>query len=220
MNKKAILAITIFTIISGVTFWSFFRGGKLSDLSNLVFQQQKKEIVDNKIGEWKTYQNKEVGVSFQYPDIFKRVNIQVVKGDTGRMLTGVLEFTQNHWISFGGTTKDYKASKGGGIMDTQGYEKQGDTYAIKFLWGKAPVVPSEFWPVNNGDGQSIVIRNTEIGQVLSRESVAVFVNIPNSLFSGIVFEIHPLNPNESVDEKEIEILRQIASSLTFINQHL
>ncbi|MFZ2303459.1 MAG: hypothetical protein WAV98_01550 [Minisyncoccia bacterium] len=214
MNKKTII-IAIFTIVSGVTLWSIFMGGRLADRGNPISQQQKKEIVDNKIGEWKMYQNKEFGISFQYPDIFKRVNIQVVNGDTGRRLTGVLEFAQNHWISFGGVTKDFTKSRGGSLVDTYGYEKVGDAYLVKFVWGDDRVVPSEFWSVNKGGDKAIVVRNTEIGQVLSNKSVAVFVNIPNSLFPGIVFEIHPLLSNESVDEKEIEILRQIVSSITF-----
>lgn len=213
--KNIILIITILLAVVGVTIWSISKGGKLADTGNPVSQQQDKKTTDNKKEEWKMYQNKEVGISFQYPNIFKRVNMQVVNGDTGRMFTGVLEFAQNHWISFGGATKNYTASRGGGITDTLGYEKQGDKYVIEFVWGKNQVIPSEFWPVNDGKGQAIVIRNTEIGQILSREGVAVFVNIPNSLFSGIVFEIHPLRSGDPVNEKEVEILRQIVSSIMF-----
>lgn len=213
--KNKILIITILAIVSGVIIWIISKSDKLADTSNPIPQQQDEEIADNKMEEWKMYQNKEVGVSFQYPDIFKRVNMQVVNGDTGRIFTGVLEFAPNHWISFGGATTDYSKARGGSILDTQGYEKQGDKYVIKFSWGEDQVVPSEFWSVDDGKGQAIVIRNTEIGQILSRESVAVFVNIPNSLFSGMVFEITSLRSGEPVDEKEVEILRQIVSSTTF-----
>lgn len=161
--------------------------------------------------EWKIYQNSEAGISFQYPDIFNRVNMQVVNGDTGRIFTGVLEFFPNHWISFGGITEDYSATRGGTITDTRGYTKKGDDY---FVFGVRPEAYA-FWEYNNNNSQALVVTNTEIGQVLSRESVAVFVNIPNSPFSGIVFEIHPLNSSEPVDKKDIEILRQIVSSITF-----
>jgi hypothetical protein len=122
----------------------------------------------------------------------------------------VLELAPNHWISFGGVTKDYSASKGGDITDTHGYEKQGEKYAIKFVWGNQDVIPSEFWLVNSRKDQAIVVQNTEIEQILSRESIAAFVNIPDSSFPGIVFETTP------VDKNEIEMLRQIVSSITFV----
>ena len=202
-------------LVAGAIIWGISEGDKLVDIDNSVSQQQNKETADSKTGEWKMYQNKEVGISFQYPNIFKRVNVQVVNGDTGRIFTGVLEFAPNHWISFGGVTTDYSKAQGGSILDTYGYEKQENKYVVKFAWGENQVVPSEFWPMNDGKGQAIVVRNTEIGQILSRESVAVFLNIPNSLFRGIVFEIHPLLSGESVNEKEIEILHEIVSSITF-----
>ncbi len=214
MKNKLLVAILLM-VIAGLIIWAISKNDKLADTSDSVLQQQDKGVTDNKTEEWKIYQNKEVGISFRYPDIFKRVNMQMVNGDMGRIFTGVLEFAPNHWISFGGATADYSKAQGGSILDTQGYEKQGDKYAIKFVWGKNQIMPSEFWPVNHGNGQAIVIRNTEIGQILSRESVAVFVNIPNSLFPGMVFEIHPLRSDEPVNKNELEILRQIVSSITF-----
>lgn len=186
-----------------------------SKIQELKSQKEKQNRINALTGELKTYQNKEVGISFQYPDIFNRVDMRIINGETGRMFTGVLEFAPNHWISFGGATEDYTASKGGTLIGTHGYEKQGEKYAIKFVWGDQEVAPSGFWPINGGKDQAIVMRDTEIEQVLSRESIAAFVNIPNSSFPGVVFEISPSSPGQTLDEKEIEILRQIVSSITF-----
>lgn len=213
MKNKILVIATL--LLVGTTIWGISKGDKLTDMDNSVSQQQNKRTTDNKTWEWKIYQNKEVGISFQYPNIFKRVNMQVVNGDTGRIFTGVLELASNHRISFGGATTNYSKAQGGSLLETQGYKKQGDKYLVKFTWGENQVVPSGFWPVNNGKGQAIVVRNTEIEQILSRESVVVFVNIPNSPFSGMAFEIHSPRSDEPVDEKEVEILRQIVSSITF-----
>ncbi|MDP3771946.1 MAG: hypothetical protein Q8Q94_01050 [bacterium] len=213
--KNKILVIVLLTIIGGLVVWSLSKSDKLAGPNNVVPQPQDKQIIDDKTGELKLYQNKEIGISFRYPDIFRRVDMGVHSGETGRRFTGVLEFAPNQLISFGGTTKDYSASRGGSITDTHGYEKQGEKYAIKFIWGNQEVTPGELWPVNSGKDQAIVIRNMEIEQVLSRESVAAFVNIPNSPFPGIVFEMTPVSPDKSVNEKQVEILRQIVSSITF-----
>lgn len=166
--------------------------------------------------EWKTYENKDVGISFKYPAIFDRVDAHIINGETGRVLTGVLEFMPNHWISFGGATEDFTWGKGGSLTDTYGYKKKGEKYFLKFIWGDNEVIPSEFLPVNGGNDQAILIRDKEINQMLSSKAVAVFVNIPNSPFQGLVFMLCPTDGRETVDEKEVDILRQIVSSVTFI----
>jgi len=189
--------------------------GELTDTNNHALQPQDEQNNDDQTDEWKIYENKEIGVSFRYPNIFTRVDTRITNGETGRIFTGVLEFTPNHWIFFGGVTKDYSASKGGSIISTHGYEKQGEKYAINFVWGKEEIVPNEFWPINDGKDQALVVRNTRIEQILSPESIAVFLNIPESSFPGIVFEIASSRAGEPVDDKEVEILRQIVSSITF-----
>ena len=218
--KTKIVIIAVFLVVAfGAVAWNMYKGEAPEATSIPITSDNTQDQLatkDLEMGEWKTYQNKEVGISFQYPDIFERVDIRVVNGDTGRMFIGVLEFVPNHWISFGGVTKDFRVGKGGSITGTVGYEKRDDRYFLKFIWGENEVVPSEFWPVNGGTDQAIVIRNTEIGQILSPEQIAAFVNIPHSPFSGLVIEVGPEYAGESVDEKEVEILRQIVSSLTFI----
>ena len=178
-------------------------------------QREEQGRINALTGEWKTYQNKEVGISFKYPDIFKRTDMKIIKGDTGRMLNGVLEFAPNHWISFGGVTEDFSQAKGGSILDTLGYEKNGGKYFLKFIFGKNEVVPGEFWKVNGGKNEAIVIRDTEIEQILSNKDTAVFVNIPKSPFHGIVFSITPQDSGEPISTEEVEILHKIVSSIVF-----
>lgn len=211
--KNKVLIIALLAII-GVVVWNMSKDDKLAN-TNSPTRPQNKQITDDKTGELKKYQNKEVGISFQYPDILKRVDMSVVNGETGRKFTGVLEFAPNHWISFGGVTREYTTSRGGSVADTHGYEKQEEKYVIKFVWGNQEVIPSEFWPVNSGKDQAIVLRDIEIEQILSRETIAAFVNIPNSHFPGVIFEMTPSSSDQSVNEKEVRILHQIVSSITF-----
>lgn len=214
MKNKILITIFVTITVSAVA-WSIPKEDRLADKSNLAPHPQDKHIPEKETVEWKKYHNEEVGISFEYPDIFERVDMQVINGETGRQFIGVLEFYPNHWISFGGATNDYTASKGGTLVDTHGYEKQREKYAIKFVWGNQEVIPSEFWPVNGGKDQAIVLRNTNIEPVLSREGVAAFVKIPDSTFPGVVFEISASDSGEPVDEKDVAILRQIVSSITF-----
>ena len=178
-------------------------------------QVQNKDKFSADPKDWKTYKNTEVGISFRYPDIFEREDMSIRNGDTGRLFIGVLEFFPNHWISFGGATEDYRYPQGGSLIGTLGYEKQEEQYFVKFLWGKQKISPSEFWPVNSGKNQALVVRNSDIDQILAVGEIAAFVNIPHSPFPGIVFSITPTSLDGSVSEKDVQILRQIISSITF-----
>lgn len=214
MKNKFFLLGALFLI--GAIMWFMF-GGKFNITDNFMPNRQGTRIIDdvNHEEKWKLYENKDVGIFFQYPDIFKSVNAQLINGEEGRKFIGTLELDEDTRISFGGITENYTSPKGGSIMDTLGYEKRGDDYFIKFAWGNNQVVPSEFLPVNNRTGQAILVRGTDIEHVLSRETVAVFLNIPNSIFRGVVFEITPSRFGEPVSEKHVEILRGIISSVQF-----
>lgn len=159
--------------------------------------------------EYKTYKNEEVGISFTYPDIFQRVDVRVSSGKTGKKFSGILEFEPGHSISFGGVTEDYSSPRGGSIKDTLGYEQRGEQYFVRFIWGDVHVVSVEMWDTSNEHTQALVMRDTEIGHIFGAEGFAVFINIPNSEFQGIVF-----TPS-SHDSKEVKILQEIIASITF-----
>lgn len=171
--------------------------------------------------EWKTYRSEEAGFSFKYPDIFQRVDIGIrnnagIANDySGRSINGLLEFAPNHGISFGGVTKDYRAPKGGNITGTNGYEEKDGKFYLTFIWGKNEVVPSEFWPVNGGTEQALVVRGTGSSSILTVGAIAAVVNIPHSPFPGIVFETSAPRQGMAVNEREINLLRQIVSTITF-----
>lgn len=213
----AVLGAATYFVLCRTNTWSSVR----SDSATTTVQNEKDRSVENikpfstDMKDWKTYRNKEVGISFKYPDIFEREDFYIKKGDEGRMLIGVLALSPDYYIGFGGATKDYRYPQGGSIDGTLGYEKKGERYFIKFLWDKSEITPSEFWPVNSGKDQALVVRNTEIGQVLSVEEVAAFVNIPNSDFPGVAFYTSPQNIGEQVDERTVQIMKQIVSSITF-----
>lgn len=225
--KNKFLIFALFILVLGAVAWGVSRNQKTTNNAvipvateenkpqNTITNNETPTQVNLDTAEWKTYQNKEVGISFKYPDIFKRTDIKIIKGDTGRMFNGVLEFAPNHWISFGGVTEDFSQAKGGSILDTLGYEKDGSKYFLKFIWGKNEIVPSEFWKINGGKNEAIVIRDTGIEQILSSKDTAIFVNIPQSSFHGIVFSITPQNSGESVSAEEVEILHKIVSSIIF-----
>lgn len=218
MNKMLIVVAVIVFCAVGIGVWLQKMSSwsdineKLDQTSHQVQGTSTQTANQEKL---ETYENKDAGISFQYPDIFERVDIRITNGETGRMFIGVLEFSPNHRISFGGVTKDYTASKGGSLENTYGYEKQGEKYSVKFTWGNQDITPTGFWSVNNGKDMAVVVRNTEIEQVLSRESVAVFVNTLSESFPGVVFQLTP-GSSGLVDEKELEVLRQIVSSITFL----
>lgn len=216
MKNRILIAITfiITTLVVVVLLSRSQDTAPLTELTQILGQNGDKETLPD-LTEWKTYTNDEVGISFRYPDIFQRVDSHISEGTTGKIFSGVLEFEPNHWISFGGATKDHTASRGGGITDTYGYEKQGERYIIKFAWEEKEVTPKELWPINGGENQAIVIRDTEIDQILSHDGIAVFFNIPNSSFPGMVFEITPTSPGKAINEEEIKILHKIISSITF-----
>lgn len=164
--------------------------------------------------EYKMYTNEEVGISFTYPDIFQRVDIGVVDSGaldrkSGKYFGGVLELESGLLISFGGVTADYSSPRGGSIKDTTGYGQRGGQYFVRFAWGEVPVVSAEMWDTGDTNAQALVMRDTDMGHVFSPDRIAVFLNIPNSEFQGIVFV--PSSDNS----EEIAILQEIIASITF-----
>ena len=183
-------------------------------------EEQNEPITENSdLTTHKTFTNDEIGISFKYPDVFQRVDAHISdgyvsgtvygEGDAGKRFSGVLEFASGRSISFGGVTSDYSAPRGGSIKDTLGYTKDGDQYFVKFIWGNYQVATAELWDTSDANSKALVMRDTGIGHVFGSDSVAVFVNIPNSEFEGVVFV-----PSSS-DAKDMEILQDIVSSLTF-----
>lgn len=161
-------------------------------------------------GEVDTYYSTELGISFVYPRGIV-IDSTTTKGTTGKLLSGHFESREGIVIIFGGVTEDYRYPRGGSITNTLGYEKRGNDYFLKFIWGATKVVPSEFISINNGDDIAIVIKNTEIGQILNEKQIAAFVNTSNDSFPGFVFVIS--SQDGVLTDQDIKMFNDIIFSI-------
>ena len=245
MKKKIFIILLIILIIVAIIihFQLWFKSTKLSENFILIdsvdlkaiepnesffkevnISQSKKEnhvfsgevIKSQKTGMFR-YQNKDIGISFLYPDNLI-IRTGVSNGSSGRLFSGFLEFRTEKelldGISFGGVTNNFIKSRGGSIHDMTGWKKEGDKYYLKFIWGDYEIVPSEFIPINSGQAEALIVKNTEIGMVLNEKNIAAFINIPDSSFSGIVFVLKP-SRDSFLREKDIELFFDLISSINF-----
>lgn len=107
------------------------------------------------IASWQTYENKELGFSFEYPVSYGDFQISINDGETGKKFTG--NFQNNKYFSIGGITADFSAGRSGYFLDFVKYlNESGKYYHLMALDKKWLVEPIKILTV---DGQKILIVN-------------------------------------------------------------
>lgn len=145
----------------------------------------------NGIAGWKTYENKEIGISFKYPSEYGDFSISINNSETGKKYTG--GFQNNKVFSIGGITEDFTAGRSGYFLDFVKYlSESGKYYHLMALGKKWLVEPVK---ILNIDGQKILIvngdsyveeRNVEGPTINPGPNGGALVNLPsNGDFKGL-----------------------------------
>lgn len=111
-------------------------------------------IDQNEIAGWKTYENKEIGISFKYPSEYGDFSISMANSEAKKYTGG---FQNNKAFSIGGITEDFTAGRSGYFLDFVKYlSESGKYYHLMALGKKWLVEPVK---ILNVDGQKILIVN-------------------------------------------------------------
>lgn len=105
--------------------------------------------------DWKTYENKEIGLSFKYPASYGDFQISISNGWTGKIFKG--NFQNNEFFSIGGITADYTEGRGAYFLDFVKYLYEGEKYYHLMALDKRFLIePTKTLSV---DGQKVLIVN-------------------------------------------------------------
>jgi hypothetical protein len=145
---------------------------------------------DNATG-LKTYENKEIGLSFRYPANYGDFQISINNGETGKKFTG--GFQDNRHFSIGGITADFTAGRSGYFLDFVKYLYEGGKYyhlmALDKRWLVEPIktitVADQKVLIVNGDGY-VEERNVEGPTINPGPNGGALINIPGTgEFKGV-----------------------------------
>lgn len=163
----------------------------------------------NKTTIWKTYENQEIGFSFQYPENYGDFEIEVNEGETGKKFTG--SFQNNKHFSLGAITEDYSAGRSGYFLDFVEYlYEDNNYYHLMALNKKWLVEPIKTMTVNNQqvlivNGHSYVEeRNAQGPTINPGPNGGALINLPGtSEFKGIAIINHDITNLVQSDFEEI-----------------
>ena len=118
---------------------------------------------------WVTYENKELGFSFQYPSFLGTAIFTENMGDTGRTFSllvssaaTTLEHREQAALELGCMTKDYTAGTEGSFFTTQGYILDKGGYYNTFVAGRDYIdYPLQPFKVMSVSGQTVLLLNQE-----------------------------------------------------------
>ncbi|MEZ4104220.1 MAG: hypothetical protein R3B60_02955 [Candidatus Paceibacterota bacterium] len=191
---------------------------KLQEESDKILKKYKPLILNtsNSLLSFKNYINEEIGIYFEYPDIFKEVDIDIRNGITGRKFYGIFEFFSGNTIYLSGMTKDYTGEyERISVLDTNKYTQKSISSYIDSSY-KYIDDTFEPWKCNGESRCASVIKNTYAHPILTEDQIAVFIFIPysqNKDFSNLTFLLTPTENDTNVSEAEIEALRSIVTSI-------
>lgn len=147
-------------------------------------------------GEYKIFNNKEIGLSFSYPASLGEAEFRIIKGETGQKFTA--KFTDNENLLFGGITDDFTAGRSGIFTDSRGFLFEDEKYYFKFVSAK-PTKNYELEPIkiivqNNEmflilDGNSFISARDCQGPCLSvgENNLGALINLRGERFPGVAF---------------------------------
>lgn len=173
---------------------------------------------------WKTYENKDLGISFAYPtgrnsnDGYWGIG----NGTTGKAFQATIGLPSGAVIYAYATTKDYSVEKGGFSVGTEGFIVTNRKYHV--ISRGNPVntafVPDEVWELSDGSGIP-VLYGKKYDPALDYPDAAVkaMVNIlPNVTFTGIGFVLWNMNDagSHSASFADIAIFKKIVTSIKFV----
>jgi len=172
--------------------------------------------VSRNTGEYKIFNNKEIGLSFSYPVSLGEVEFRVIRGETGQKFTA--KFSNNENLLFGGITDDFSAGRSGIFTDTRGFLFEDGKYYFKFVSTK-PTKNYEIEPIkiiaqNNEtflilDGNSFISARDCEGPCLSvgENYLGALINLKGDKFPGVAF--WNTNTNKFSQEAFEELVKSI-----------
>jgi hypothetical protein len=142
-----------------------------------------------------TFEDKTLGLSFEYPSRFGSVEVRKDNGETGEKFTGI--FSDNEDLQFGGMSNNFSAGRSGVLTDTRGFNKRNGGYFFKFVIAKPdlPIQPGKVIDAGSGeilllDDQSFEDERAGMGGPIfgvGKDNLAAVSNLSGETFKGIVF---------------------------------
>lgn len=172
---------------------------------------------------WKTFANKELGISLDYPNnnyTFNAGDWRVGSGSKGKAIQIDIHLPSGAVIYAYAATGDYTIEKGGFSVSPEGYVVIDDKYRILRRGSPAEVsfVPDEIWKLSdNSDALVLYGRNPDPHADYLQPPIRVLVNLHNEKFTGIGFALWNTPGGADIASPEdIAILKKIITSIKFI----
>lgn len=173
--------------------------------------------------DWKTYENKELGILFTYPtgrnsnDSYWGIG----SGMTGKAFQATIGLPSGATIYAYATTKDYSAEKSGFRVSTEGFIMTNEKYHM--ISRGNPVntafVPDEVWRLSDGSTVAVLYgKNYDRTLDYPDPAVVAMVNIPNAIFTGTGFVLWNMNDAGShpVLPTDFATFKKIVTSIKFV----
>lgn len=159
-------------------------------------------IISSKLADWKVFSSAELNISFRYPTEFKKAELNINPGDTGKIAYGTLETCLDFYgcgliISFGGITTNFSAARESMVYENTGFIKNDGRYYVKGIDGQARLVrPKAVIVTNNGEeGLLFAGSGGDPGPGFEPTTARWLVfNLQSSAFQAVTF----YNPNVDV----------------------
>jgi hypothetical protein len=172
---------------------------------------------------WKTYTNKELGISFAYPPAKEADEIYwgIGGGDTGRSFHANIKLPSSTTIYAHARTKDYSVPKGGPGVATEGFvTRDGGYYAIRRgIPSDTPFTPDDIWAL--ADGSLVPVqygKNYDQSLDYPDPAIRALLNLRGAEFTGIGFVLWNMNDTGShpASAEDRAIFKKIITSVTFV----
>lgn len=213
--KIALILSTIF-LIGGYFIWNNQNKGLHTiELPSIIPTSEK---ID-----WKTYENKELGISFTYPtgrnsnDSYWGIG----NGTTGKAFQATINLPSGATIYAYATTKDYSVEKDGFSVSTEGFILKNEKYYV--ISRGNPVntsfVPDEVWKLSDESLVPVLYgKNYDPTLDYPDPAARAMVNIPNKTFTGIGFVLWNMNNtgSHSVSFGDLAIFKKMVTSIRFV----
>lgn len=227
-SYSIILVIALMVIAGGAAFkyWLHMRHLEINFLSpfatsTIIFITPTPPPHTSEEFKWRKYRNEEVGIEFLYWGQSSNPNFNILNGDSGREFAGNFYLPSGALVQFAASTVDLSVGKGRIVPATEGYGRVGDTYYARER-GKltnVAIVPDEIWTLAD-ESHALVFFGKNFDPTLAYPDLPVWitVNIPNSIFSGIGFElVYPGGDSlHRPTPEEIATLKQVITSIKFL----
>lgn len=117
----------------------------------------------SKLADWKVFSSNELNISFRYPTEFKKAELNINPGDTGKIAYGTLQTCLDFYgcglvMSFGGITSNFTAARESAVYESLRFMKKDGKYYVIGMDGKARLVSPRSVVVTNSGEEGLLFQ--------------------------------------------------------------